>query len=109
MNTAMLLTYGVPALVGVVSAVLGHWNGKRVARKSGQPAANSKPAMPALFHDPVVQLVLSKLVEQAKASGHAALDAAIVKLFPGLAPVVPVVNQVLDAVESKVASAGQKA
>lgn len=107
MNTALLMQYGIPAVVGVLSAVVGHWHGKRTAASA--PAAKSGPATPALpfpgnlsglVSDPIVQLVLAKLVTAAHASGHAALDAAVVKLMPGLSPLVPTINQVVDSVES---------
>jgi hypothetical protein len=103
MNTALLMQFGVPALIGVVSAVAGHWFGKKSA--SSQAVVQVPAKLPPVFdhlNDPVVQLVLGKLVKAAHDSGHAALDATITKLMPGLAPVLPAINQVVDAVEAKV-------
>lgn len=113
---AMLSTYGIPIAIAVIAAVIGHVHGKSTAGKSA-PSTPSTPTTPKLAgivnkipglaktatDDPVVQLVFSKILEQARASGHAALDAAVVKLLPGLAPAIPMINQVVDGIENKVA------
>lgn len=103
MNTALLVQYGVPAVVAVVSALVGHWHGKRSAKPAPAKAALPLPGnVGSLVNDPIVQAVLSKLVQTAHDTGHAALDAAVVKLMPGLAPFVPAINSVVDAAEAKV-------
>ena len=107
MNTMLLLQYGIPAVVGVVSALAGHWMGKRSGKSAAPVVAGKPPAvhlpgnLGTLASDPVVQIVLSKLFKAAHDSGHAALDAAVTKLMPGLAPALPVLNEIVDAAESK--------
>lgn len=102
MNTMLLMQYGIPAAVGLVSAFAGHWFGKKSTPKAATPAIQLPGKMGQLASDPVVQIVLGKLFSAAHASGHAALDAAVMKLMPGLAPLVPTLNQIVDTVESSV-------
>ena len=98
MNTALLVQYGVPVAVAAVSALVGHWVGSR----------KSTPAAPTLADHPAVQAFLTKIIAAAQASQHAWLDGMLSKMLPGATPFLPVINQVIDQVESK-AVAGPKA
>lgn len=96
MTTALLLQYGIPVIASIISALFGYWHGKR-----------STPSLPkklggVKLNDPVVQLVLSKLVKAAHDSGHAALDSAVMMLLPGLTPLVPEINKAVDTIEARI-------
>ena len=92
MNTALLVQYGVPVAVAVISALAGHWVGSR----------KSAPAAPSLADHPAVRSFLAKIIAAAQASQHAWLDGMLSKMLPGATPFLPVINQVIDQVETKV-------
>ena len=101
MNIALLQQYGIPVAVAIISALAGHWYAKRGTVKV--PAGVTD----VLSH-PAVHTFLSKIIAAAQASQHAWLDGMISKMMPGASPFLPVINQVIDQVESK-AVAGPKA
>lgn len=95
MTTALLLQYGIPVIASIISALFGYWHGKRSTPSLPKPGG-------VKLNDPVVQLVLSKLVKAAHDSGHAALDSAVARLLPGLTPLVPAINEVVDTIEARI-------
>jgi len=76
--------------------------------KGRKQGGNTKPAMPDMAGNPILQHIVQGVVAQAHANGHAALDAVVAgicaKVFPPAAPVlVPVVNKIADELEKKIA------
>lgn len=103
MTSAMLIQYGVPALLAVVSAVAGHWYGKRSAAGKSTPVANAvNTAKADVLSHPAVLTFAHKLIQASQASQHAALDAVLAQWFPSSSPTIPLINAALDAVEKKV-------
>src|SRR5215472_15452614 len=71
--------------------------------QSSQPAGFGASLAP-LQNLPTVQLALKAIVSRMEQidqeTQHQLLDAAVLKMLPALAPLVPLLNRVLDKVES---------
>jgi hypothetical protein len=101
---ASLLTPAVALpILGVLAGLAVMFLAMRLkAVKTVSPTVGALPKLQSLLANPVLSHVATLIAQKAHDSSHAILDAAVIKMLPGLAPFVPVVNAAADQIDAKI-------